>query len=104
MKTETLHAMFVVWTHLIAGPRVKSNTLVVQEDFLDSDSYNNVCLSVCLCALSHGWLFATPRTTALQAPLSALGSWRIKTCWDWQAWHQSYVGKESHLLVDLAWR
>ena len=48
MKTETLHAMFVVWTHLTAGPRVKSNTFVVQEDFLDSDSYNNVCLSVCV--------------------------------------------------------
>ena len=32
MKTETPHAICVVWTHLMAGPRVKSNTIIVQEE------------------------------------------------------------------------
>ena len=31
-ESRSLHAVCVVWTHLTAGPRVKSDMIVVQEE------------------------------------------------------------------------
>ena len=39
--------------------------------------FHCVCICVCVCVFSHVWLFETPRTVALQAPLSMGFSWQV---------------------------
>ena len=66
---QYFHKHLMIWRHISNSGILAAKSLAVKAGSVIRNFYDNLYL-ICLCVLSHVWIFATPGTVAHQASLS----------------------------------